>query len=427
MGLIFVRLVEYRRAEGPSKDLLHLLVIEEAHRLLTNVGERREEEGNPRGKAVETFANLLSEIRAYGQGVLIADQVPVKLAPDVIKNTNLKIAHRVVAADDRAALAGAMAMSERQAHVLATLERGQAAVFSEGDDAPLAVLVPLVKGAGEAPVPTDEQVARRAVELPALVPYRALFQPLQKEVGFALEDERAWEAARHIVGTTAFQRSFARLALSVIEAAEALDRLWPDLLAQVRARRSQAVDEESLLRCVAVVAAEWLALRRGAQAGWSYSETQGLADRLQALLIAKVSATAVVDECTAFREYALQLHFRQFDPFPACSRICRQQPPQCLYRFAARDLIADEALAQAWDLEFQPVNRQTWERCMDAGYALIEFASEEWPGEKIEAADAAARRASLCFGQQMLTQQLMKSPHEARFWVGKLIAEAHHE
>ena len=65
-----------------------------------------DEQADPRGKAVETFAQLLSEIRAYGQGVVVADQVPVRLAPDVLKNTGLKIAHRTVAADDRGALAG---------------------------------------------------------------------------------------------------------------------------------------------------------------------------------------------------------------------------------------------------------------------------------------------------------------------------------
>lgn len=85
-GLLFIRLVEHRRAENLSRDLRHLLVIEEAHRLLANVGRRAsEEEADPRGKAVETFTNLLSEIRAYGQGVIVADQVPVKLAPEVIK------------------------------------------------------------------------------------------------------------------------------------------------------------------------------------------------------------------------------------------------------------------------------------------------------------------------------------------------------
>ena len=105
MGLLLIRLAEYRRANGPKSGLEHVLVVEEAHRLLTNSKQGgTEEQANPRAKAVETFANLLAEVRAYGQGMIIVDQVPVKLASDVIKNTNLKIAHRLVAEDDRVAL-----------------------------------------------------------------------------------------------------------------------------------------------------------------------------------------------------------------------------------------------------------------------------------------------------------------------------------
>ena len=99
-------------------------------------GSVGEHQGDPRGKLVELFSQMLSEVRAYGQGILIADQVPVRLAPDVIKNTNLKIAHRLVADDDRKTMAGAMAMDDNQAMALATLSPGQAAVFSEGDETP---------------------------------------------------------------------------------------------------------------------------------------------------------------------------------------------------------------------------------------------------------------------------------------------------
>ena len=51
--------------------------------------------GNPRGKAVEFFANVISEMRSMGQGVAVVEQIPSKLLPDVIKNTNTKIVHQV--------------------------------------------------------------------------------------------------------------------------------------------------------------------------------------------------------------------------------------------------------------------------------------------------------------------------------------------
>lgn len=132
MGLLLIQLVEQRRADGDSHNQLrHLLVIEEAHRLLSNVPARSsEKQANPRGKAVETFANLLSEIRAYGQGVVIIDQVPVKLSSDAVKNTNLKIIHRIVSAEDRQTLAGSMAMPKEQSISFSTLTLGEGGCFS---------------------------------------------------------------------------------------------------------------------------------------------------------------------------------------------------------------------------------------------------------------------------------------------------------
>lgn len=63
------------------------MMIEEAHRPLKNVPEGGEG-GNTRAKSVEFFCNLLAEIRTFGQGIIIADQIPTKIAPDTIKNTN---------------------------------------------------------------------------------------------------------------------------------------------------------------------------------------------------------------------------------------------------------------------------------------------------------------------------------------------------
>src|SRR5207237_161614 len=126
MGLVFARICEYRRLQAASGHVgvgtQHVLVIEEAHRLLRNIGTDVDvESANLRAQAVETLVNMLSEMRRYGQGVILAEQVPRKLAPDAIKNTNLKVMHRVVAADDRAILAGSANMTEEQSRRLSTL------------------------------------------------------------------------------------------------------------------------------------------------------------------------------------------------------------------------------------------------------------------------------------------------------------------
>ncbi len=146
IGILLVQLYEYRKSQMTkgSKNLSHILMVEEAHRLLKNVSEGGEG-GSSRAKSVEFFCNLLAEIRTFGQGILIADQIPTKLAPDTIKNTNLKIVHRTVAAEDRETIGRAMNMSPEQIEYLSSLRRGYAAVYAEGDNRPKCIKLPLVK------------------------------------------------------------------------------------------------------------------------------------------------------------------------------------------------------------------------------------------------------------------------------------------
>ncbi len=145
IGILLVQLYEYRKSQMTkgSKQLSHILMVEEAHRLLKNVPEGGEG-GNPRAKSVEFFCNLLAEIRTFGQGIIIADQIPTKLASDTIKNTNLKIVHRTVALEDRETIGRAMNMTSEQIEYLSSLRRGYAAVYAEGDSRPKCVKLPLV-------------------------------------------------------------------------------------------------------------------------------------------------------------------------------------------------------------------------------------------------------------------------------------------
>lgn len=152
IGIVMVQLYEYRRSRlSTNKGLDHLLLIEEAHRLLKNVSQVGGESANPRGKAVEFFCNLLAEIRSYGQGIMIADQIPTKLAPDTLKNTNLKIVHRTVMEEDRQAVGKSMNMTDEQIEYLSSLKRGYAAIYAEGDNRPKLVRMPLVTNRYEQP------------------------------------------------------------------------------------------------------------------------------------------------------------------------------------------------------------------------------------------------------------------------------------
>ena len=437
MGLVLIRLAEHRRAAGHASSLVHLLVIEEAHRLLANVAARTSEEmANPRGQAVETFANLLSEIRAYGQGVVIADQIPARLAPDVVKNTNLKIAHRVVAEDDRRALAASMAMDDAQAQALTILGTGEAAVFSAGDDAPVMVRVPLVKDALASPPPEDAKVATHMARWRSNVGLDDLFLARPYCIETCDGAPRACEAARQIVGDDYVQRTLARTVLSLIEEAGALDRMWDDLLATIRSRRPPGVDEDQLLRAFSGHGADWYASRRGSQAGWSYADTDDLAERLRAVLVDKVTRPAGGGAGTkklraGFQAAARRLHQRTYPPYPACDVVCDQDPPLCLYRSAVADLVASRRYQPSWreadtaDARSPEGRRQqTWEVCQDAGYELVEFPENDAPDKLKTQLTASARRACLCFEQQMLADDRRKVPRTARRVLARVLAEA---
>lgn len=147
VGLLVILINEYRlvnkEINESRRKLNHLLVIEEAHRLLKNVETERisEDMGNPKGKAVEHFTNMIAEMRSYGQGVIIAEQIPTKLAPDVIKNSSNKIIQRLVAADDQCAVANTIGMTEKESIYIGNLATGRALCHKEGMSLPVNVAV----------------------------------------------------------------------------------------------------------------------------------------------------------------------------------------------------------------------------------------------------------------------------------------------
>lgn len=157
MGLIVSRLAEcvrQRHADAPA--FRHLTLIEEAHRLLA-----RPEPGEGSKKlGVDMFCNLLAEVRKYGEGLIIADQIPRKLVDDVIKNTNIKIVHRLFSADDRNAIGDAMCLDDSQKDHLPSLQPGVAVVYCGGWHAPVLTRIEHNTDTNGAVIGDDELRAR---------------------------------------------------------------------------------------------------------------------------------------------------------------------------------------------------------------------------------------------------------------------------
>ena len=129
MGFILTNLCEALRVKyDKDKHFKHITLIEEAHRLLSKYSA-----GDSLNKknSVETFADMLAEVRKYGESLIIADQIPNKMTPEVLKNTNTKIVHKIFAEDDKEAIGNTISLSKEQKDFLSSLPTGRAIVFSQ--------------------------------------------------------------------------------------------------------------------------------------------------------------------------------------------------------------------------------------------------------------------------------------------------------
>lgn len=130
MGLLIGRVAEaVKQRHKIDHNFRHITLLEEAHRLLS---KPQSGEDSSKRLGVELFANLLAEVRKYGEGLIIADQIPNKLTPEVLKNTNTKIIHRLFAADDRHAIGDTVGLNDEQKEFLTLLNAGEAIVYSAG-------------------------------------------------------------------------------------------------------------------------------------------------------------------------------------------------------------------------------------------------------------------------------------------------------
>lgn len=131
MGMLVIKLEEYRmsRMTSMNSPLRHITVLEEAHHLLKNSRQTGSEQGAMQAKSVEMLANVIAQMRTYGESFMICDQAPGLLDPAVIRNTNTKILLRLPAHEDRLLAGRAAGLKEEQIEELSRLETGVAAVY----------------------------------------------------------------------------------------------------------------------------------------------------------------------------------------------------------------------------------------------------------------------------------------------------------
>lgn len=181
MGFILANLSEAIHAKynrNRKKPINHLTLIEEAHRLLSKYmpGDSLNKK-----QGVEMFTDMLAEVRKYGESLIIADQIPNKLTPDVLKNTNTKIVHKLFAQDDKEAIGNTMALKDEQKEHLSYLPSGRAIMTMPGLSKAIQVQVEKTeKNDTERPPLKDETLRNRIISYYASIYKKGILPGLEQ-------------------------------------------------------------------------------------------------------------------------------------------------------------------------------------------------------------------------------------------------------
>lgn len=162
MGFIITNLLEAVKYQyKQNSKFQHITLVEEAHRLLSKY-EPGDSSNKKRG--VEVFADMLAEVRKYGESLIIVDQIPNKMTPEVLKNTNTKIVHKIFAQDDKDAIGNTLALNDEQKNFLSYLEKGRAVVITDGWKKPVQVQIELLSNTTGVPDISEDIIKRRIFE-----------------------------------------------------------------------------------------------------------------------------------------------------------------------------------------------------------------------------------------------------------------------
>lgn len=129
---------------GKKVPVRHAIFIEEAHNIIAPTSQQSSSETvDPKVSATAYIVKMLAEVRALREAIIIADQLPTALAPEVTKNTGLKLIHRLTAQDDRELIGSAVSATPLQLEQVANFSMGKSLIFYEKTKKPFEVQVDL--------------------------------------------------------------------------------------------------------------------------------------------------------------------------------------------------------------------------------------------------------------------------------------------
>jgi hypothetical protein len=112
----------------------YIIIIEEAHNIVGRKGSASPspDVADPKSFAAEAVCRALLEFRGLGVCVLIVDQFPSSVAPEVVRATTTKLVFRLTEEEDRNTVSQSMLLNSIEREELARLIKGEAFFFTEG-------------------------------------------------------------------------------------------------------------------------------------------------------------------------------------------------------------------------------------------------------------------------------------------------------
>ncbi len=144
LTLLLLTLIRELLRQNPKADKekpRHVIFLEEAHNLIGPSTVANAENGDAKVASTKYIVDMLAEVRALREAIVIADQLPTGLAPQITKNTSLKIGHRITAMDDRQLLAATMSADGVQLERMGSFQPGHALCVYENIQKPFEIQI----------------------------------------------------------------------------------------------------------------------------------------------------------------------------------------------------------------------------------------------------------------------------------------------
>ncbi|MBN2230168.1 MAG: hypothetical protein JW779_11320, partial [Candidatus Thorarchaeota archaeon] len=190
MGILTAAICEYKLA-NPTQDLTNLLILEEAHYILGRHDANGEAYSGARLQAVSAFIEMVRVVGGTGLGVVIADQSPTSLVPEVMKIIVNMIIHALPDKADRELVGNHMRCTESQIDHIGGMRVGEAVVYLQHEGTPKNVMmfplerfitdeIPQARVDDEGIREHMKKILKRSPEIEQSIPPHDHLQPVKK-------------------------------------------------------------------------------------------------------------------------------------------------------------------------------------------------------------------------------------------------------